>query len=70
LINCFGTNKIPEEEIERLVREKFPLKPAEIIKYLDLKRPIYSKTCIYGHFGRNDPDFTWEKLDMVEDLKR
>lgn len=69
LINCFGTNKIPEEEIERLVREKFPLKPAEIIKYLDLKRPIYSKTSIYGHFGRNDPDFTWEKLDMVGDLK-
>ena len=70
LIDCFGTNKIPEEEIEKLVRENFPLKPAEIIKYLNLKRPIFSKTTLYGHFGREDPDFTWEKTDKINELKK
>ena len=70
LINCFGTNKIPEEKIEQLVRKHFPLKPAGIIKYLNLRRPIYQKTATYGHFGRNDADFTWEKTDKVEILKQ
>lgn len=70
LIDCFDTNKIPEEEIEELVRQHFPLKPAKIIEHLNLKRPIYRKTARYGHFGRDDPDFTWEKLDKVEDLKK
>ena len=68
-VNCFGTNKIPENDIERLVRKHFPLKPAEIIKHLDLKRPIYKNTAVYGHFGRNEPGFTWERLDKVEVLK-
>ena len=70
LIDCFETNKIPEHEIEKLVKDNFPLKPAEIIKHLDLKRPIFSKTAKYGHFGRNDPDFAWEKLDKVDALKK
>ncbi|NQV08474.1 methionine adenosyltransferase [Candidatus Woesearchaeota archaeon] len=70
LVHTFGTNKIPEEKIEELVRKHFPLKPAEIIKHLDLKRPIYKKTAAYGHFGRDDPDFTWEKLDKVDVLKK
>ena len=70
LIDCFDTNKIPEEEIEKLVRRHFPLKPAEIIEHLNLKRPIYRKTARYGHFGRDDPDFTWEKLDKVEELRK
>ena len=68
LVNTFGTHRIPEAKIEELVRKHFALKPAEIIKQLDLKRPIYRKTAAYGHFGRNDPDFTWEKLDKVEAL--
>ncbi|NQU98472.1 methionine adenosyltransferase [Candidatus Woesearchaeota archaeon] len=70
LIHTFGTNRIPEEEISKLVVKHFPLKPAEIISHLRLKRPIFKKTAAYGHFGRNDPDFTWEKLDKVEILKK
>jgi S-adenosylmethionine synthetase len=70
LTHCFHTNRIPEEKISELVRKHFPLKPAEIIKHLNLRRPIYRKTASYGHFGRDDPDFTWEKLDMVENLKK
>jgi len=69
-VDCFGTNKIPEEKIEQLVRKHFPLKPAGIIKYLNLRRPIYAKTASYGHFGRNDADFTWEKTDKVAELKK
>src|SRR3989339_507648 len=68
--NCFGTNKIPEEKIEELVRKHFPLKPADIIRELDLKKPIYKKTATYGHFGRNEPEFKWEKLDKVDILRR
>jgi S-adenosylmethionine synthetase len=70
LTHCFRTNRIPEEKIADLVRKHFPLKPAEIIKELDLRRPIYQKTAAYGHFGRDDPDFTWEKLDKVDILKK
>ncbi|MBI5388816.1 methionine adenosyltransferase [Candidatus Woesearchaeota archaeon] len=70
LVNCFHTNKIPEEDIEKLVRKHFPLKPAQIIKHLNLRRPIYRKTAAFGHFGRNDPDFTWEKTDLAETLKK
>ena len=70
LTHCFHTNKIPEERIVELARKNFPLKPADIIKELDLRRPIYKKTAAYGHFGRDDPDFTWEKLDKVEALKK
>ena len=70
LTHCFGTNRIPEEKISELVMKHFPVKPADIIRKLDLRRPIYKKTAAYGHFGRNDPDFTWEKTDMVEILKK
>ena len=70
LVHCFGTNRIPEKKISALVEKHFPLKPAEIIAELDLRRPIYQKTAAYGHFGRDDPDFTWEKLDKVEVLKK
>ena len=69
-IECFGTNKIPINNIEKLVREFFPLKPREIINHLDLRRPIFSKTASYGHFGRDDPDFTWEKTDKAALLRK
>lgn len=68
-VDCFGTNKIPEGWITALIRKHFPLKPAEILKELDLRRAIYLKTAAYGHFGRQDPDFTWEKTDKAELLK-
>jgi len=69
-IECFGTNKIPDDEIEKLVMEFFPLTPSDILKHLDLRRPIFTKTAAYGHFGRNDPDFTWEKTDKAELIKK
>ncbi len=68
LINTYGTNNIPEKEIEEIVIEKFPLRPADIIDHLDLLRPIYEKTAAYGHFGRDEPEFTWEKTDMAKKL--
>ncbi|MBI4044111.1 MAG: methionine adenosyltransferase [Candidatus Diapherotrites archaeon] len=68
MVNCFGTNKIPEARIIELIKEHFPLKPAKIIQHLNLKRPIFRKTASYGHFGRNDPDFTWEKTDKAGEL--
>jgi S-adenosylmethionine synthetase len=69
-INTFGTGVISDEEIERAVSEVFSFKPAHIIKQLDLLRPIYSKTTNYGHFGKNDPDITWEKADKVDALRK
>ncbi len=69
-INTFGTGVISDDEIERAVSEVFCFKPAAIIKHLDLLRPIYSKTTNYGHFGKNDPDITWEKTDMADTLKK
>lgn len=69
-IDCFGTNKIPIDKIEKLVREFFPLKPGEIITHLSLRRSIFYKTAAYGHFGRDDPDFTWEKTDKAALLKK
>jgi len=69
-VNTFGTNKIPENQIEDLVKKNFEMKPLEIISQLDLKRPIYKKTASYGHFGRNEPEFTWEKIDKAEMLKQ
>jgi len=69
-VNTFGTGKLPEEKISELIRKHFPLKPADIISELRLRRPIYRKTASYGHFGRNDPDFTWERLDKVDILKK
>lgn len=70
LVNTYGTSKIPEEKIEELVEKHFDLRPKAIIEYLNLKRPIFKKTAAYGHFGRNDPDFTWEKTDRSEELRR
>ncbi len=69
-VNTFGTNKIPESQIEKLVKKNFDMKPSGIISQLNLKRPIYKKTAAYGHFGRNEPEFTWEKTDKSETLKR
>jgi S-adenosylmethionine synthetase len=71
-INTFGTatDGITDEQIEKAVREVFSFKPANIIKQLNLLRPIYSKTTNYGHFGKTDPAITWEKADKVNDLKR
>jgi len=67
-IDCFSTNKIPVEQIEKLVRKHFSLKPADILKTLDLRKPIYRKTASYGHFGRNE--FSWEKTDKAEILRQ
>ncbi len=69
LVDCFGTEKIPTDRIVELIRENFELTPKAIIEKLDLRRPIYKKTAVYGHFGREDDDFTWEKTDMAETLK-
>jgi S-adenosylmethionine synthetase len=69
-IDCFGTNKIPEEKIAKLVYDNFDLTPRGIIEGLNLKRPIFRKTASYGHFGREDGDFSWEALDKVEVLKK
>jgi S-adenosylmethionine synthetase len=69
-VDCFGTNKIPEEKISQLVYENFDLRPKAIIDNLSLKQPIFKKTASYGHFGRNDFEFTWERLDKVEVLKK
>jgi S-adenosylmethionine synthetase len=70
LVDTFGTAAIPEEKISELVGKHFDLRPAAIIQKLDLRRPIYKKTAAYGHFGRNDADFTWEKTDVAEALKK
>ncbi len=69
-VETFGTGKLSDEELTRIVRENFDLRPAGIIKMLDLRRPIYKQTAAYGHFGRNDLDLPWEKLDKVEVLKK
>ena len=69
-VDTFGTHKIPEEKIAEIVKKHFKLTPKWIIDTLRLKRPIFRKTAAYGHFGRNDPDFTWEKTDMVDLLRR
>jgi S-adenosylmethionine synthetase len=69
-VTTYGTGKIPEERITSLVRKHFPLNPEGIINQLDLRRPIYKKTAAFGHFGRNEPEFTWERIDKAEMLKR
>ena len=70
MVDTFGTGKLSDERITDIVREKFDLRPAGIIKMLDLRRPIYKQTAAYGHFGRLDLDLPWEKLDKVEALKK
>ena len=70
LVDTFGTGKIADDKLVEIVRENFDLRPAGIIKMLDLRRPIYKQTAAYGHFGRNDLDLPWEKLDKVDALKK
>jgi len=69
MVEAFGTGKVPTVKLEQMVRRHFDLTPAGIIKYLDLRRPIYRKTAAYGHFGRAVPEFTWERTDRVKDLR-
>ncbi len=70
MVNTFGTGAVPDREIERLVGRVFDLRPGMIIKHLQLLRPIYKQTAAYGHFGRRNPDFTWENTDMKESLRK
>ena len=70
MVDTFGTGKVSTEKLVEIIRENFDLRPAGIIKMLDLRRPIYKQTAAYGHFGRHDVDLPWEKLDRVEDLKK
>ena len=69
-VDTFGTGKVSDEKLVEIVRENFDLRPAGIIRMLDLRRPIYKQTAAYGHFGRNDLDLPWEKLDKVDSLKK
>ena len=70
MINTFETGKIPEEDIENIVRKHFDMRPSAIISHLDLKKPIYRKTASYGHCGRNEPEFRWEKTDKADLLRQ
>jgi S-adenosylmethionine synthetase len=69
MVETFGTGKVPNSRLEELIRRHFDFTPAGIIKYLNLRRPIYKKTAAYGHFGRTEPDFSWERTDRVKDLR-
>jgi len=69
MIETFGTGKVPNSQLEQLIRRHFDFTPAGIIKYLDLRRPFYRKTAAYGHFGRSEPEFTWERTNRVKDLR-
>jgi len=69
-VDSFGTGKVDDYAISKLVKEHFDLRPAGIIETLDLRRPIYKKTAAYGHFGRELPEFTWEKTDRAEALRK
>jgi len=70
MVNTFGTHKIAEEKIEALVAEHFDLRPKAIIQTLDLMRPIYRNSAAYGHFGRTEPEFTWEATDKADALRQ
>jgi S-adenosylmethionine synthetase len=70
MVDTFGTGKVSERKLAELIREHFPLTPKGIISHLDLRRPIYKKTAAYGHFGRNEPTFTWEKTDKADELRK
>ena len=69
MVQSFGTGKLADSEIARIVQERFDLRPAAFRRYLDLHRPIFQKTAAYGHFGREDADFTWERTDRVDALR-
>ena len=70
MVDTFGTGKLSDDKLVGIIRENFDLRPAGIIKMLDLRRPIYRDTAAYGHFGRTDLDLPWEALDKVEALKK
>jgi S-adenosylmethionine synthetase len=70
MINTFETNKIPEEQIENIIRKHFDMRPSAIISHLNLKNITYRKTAAYGHFGRSELEFTWEKTDKAEVLRK
>jgi S-adenosylmethionine synthetase len=70
MVNTFGTGKMPDDQIRELVEKHFDMRPKAIINHLDLLRPIYAKTAVFGHFGRDDPDFTWERTDKEEILRK
>lgn len=70
MVDLMGTGVIPEHKVKKSILETFDLRPAAIIEYLDLLRPIYRKTSAYGHFGRSEPEFTWERTDMAESLRK
>jgi len=69
MVNSFGTGKLPDSKLTELVAEEFDLRPAAFRRYLDLHRPIFQKTAAYGHFGRDDHDFTWERTDRADALR-
>ncbi|MBR6322427.1 MAG: methionine adenosyltransferase domain-containing protein, partial [Lachnospiraceae bacterium] len=69
-VNTYGTGRIEDAKIVEIIRKVFDLRPAGIIKMLDLRQPIYRQTAAYGHFGRTDIDLPWEKLDKVEEIKK
>ena len=69
MVETFGTGKVPNSKLEQLIRRHFDFTPVGIIKYLDLRRPFYRKTAAYGHFGRNEPEFTWERTNRIKDLR-
>jgi S-adenosylmethionine synthetase len=70
MVNAFGTGVLPESEIVDLIRANFPLTPKGIIDHLQLRRPIYKRTAAFGHFGRTDDSFSWEKTDKAETLRK
>jgi S-adenosylmethionine synthetase len=69
MVETFGTGKVPTAKLEQMIRRHFDFTPAGIIKYLDLRRPIFRKTAAFGHFGRREPEFTWERTDRIKDLR-
>jgi S-adenosylmethionine synthetase len=69
MVETFGTGKVPNSKLEQLIRRHFDFTPAGIIKHLDLRRPFYKKTAAYGHFGRSEPEFAWERTDRIKDLR-
>jgi len=69
MIDTYGTGRLSEDKLVEIVRKHFDLRPAGIIKMLDLRKPVYKQTAAYGHFGRNDLDLSWEHLDKVDELK-
>jgi S-adenosylmethionine synthetase len=69
MLDLKGTGVVPKSEIKKIITEVFDLRPAAIVEYLDLLRPIYRKTSAYGHFGRNEPEFSWEQTNMADIIR-